>query len=62
MYLALIGRVVESDDFTDFIVGMYRGGPGCHQMIDTLASRGYSLIRVSYQTPDNDKEITDDYE
>lgn len=62
MYLALTGRVVEDDDSTDFIVGMYHGGPECHTVIDTLASCGYSLIRVSYLPHDNDKEITDDYE
>lgn len=60
MYLALIGRVVESDDFTEFIAGMYHGGPECHQMIDTLASCGYTLIRVGYLPHDNDKEITED--
>lgn len=60
MYLAVHGRIVESDDFTEFIAGMYHGGPECHQMIDTLASCGYSLIRVSLQPHDNDKEITED--
>ena len=62
MYLALIGRVVEDDDFTDFIAGMYNQGPACHMVIDTLASCGYSLIRIGYPDPNYDNEITDDYE
>lgn len=62
MYLAVQGRVVEDEDFTEFIAGMYNGGPECHTVIDTLASCGYSLVRIGYPDPNYDKETTEDDE
>ena len=62
MYLAVQGRVVEDEDFTEFIAYIHLLGPPTHTMIDTLASCGYTLIRVSYLPHDNDKEITEDDE
>lgn len=65
LHLAFLGRFITDDDFTEFIVSVYHGGPECHTMIDTLGVCGYSLLRLGYSShsqDDNDenKEITSD--
>jgi hypothetical protein len=55
--LAVHGRIVEDDDFTEFIAYMHLLGPPTHMMIDTLASCGYTLISCSFIP----KENTDDH-